>query len=82
MTYNGWTNYETWCVHLWLTNDEATDTDARGAARGGDQQLRGYVEDLIGLDTAHGLATDLIGSALDDVNWQEIVNGLTEDDDD
>ena len=21
-TYNGWTNYETWCVKLWLDNDE------------------------------------------------------------
>ena len=22
--YNGWANYETWCVHLWQTSDEAT----------------------------------------------------------
>jgi hypothetical protein len=21
-TYNGWTNYETWCVNLWLSNEE------------------------------------------------------------
>jgi len=23
--YNGWHNYETWCVNLWLTNDQGTD---------------------------------------------------------
>lgn len=22
--YNGWFNYETWCVNLWLTNEEGT----------------------------------------------------------
>ena len=21
--YNGWTNYETWCVNLWLENEES-----------------------------------------------------------
>ena len=25
--YNGWANYETWCVNLWLTNEPTTDED-------------------------------------------------------
>jgi len=31
--YNGWTNYETWCVNLWLTNDQSTDTHWHIAAQ-------------------------------------------------
>lgn len=23
-TYNGWANYETWCVNLWLENEQST----------------------------------------------------------
>lgn len=33
MAYNGWTNYETWCVHLWLTNEEGTYNHCRELAR-------------------------------------------------
>lgn len=22
MSYQGWTNYPTWCIHLWITNEE------------------------------------------------------------
>ena len=25
--YNGWENYETWNVNLWLTNEESTDSE-------------------------------------------------------
>lgn len=28
-TYNGWTNRETWAFHLWITNEQATDQEAR-----------------------------------------------------
>ena len=24
--YNGWTNYETWCVNLWITNEQSSDS--------------------------------------------------------
>lgn len=31
--YNGWKNYETWCVHLWLTNEEPSYRYWREEAR-------------------------------------------------
>lgn len=32
-SYNGWTNYETWVVHLWLTNSYRTYFYWRGQAK-------------------------------------------------
>ena len=34
-TYNGWANYETWNVALWLGNDESMYNLARGFAEHG-----------------------------------------------
>jgi hypothetical protein len=31
--YNGWENFETWCVHLWLTNEEGSYRYWRDEAR-------------------------------------------------
>jgi hypothetical protein len=32
-SYNGWSNYETWCVNLWLTNEEGSDSYCRELAQ-------------------------------------------------
>lgn len=32
MSYNGWSNYETWCVNLWLSNEEDSYNDLRNMA--------------------------------------------------
>lgn len=32
-TYNGWTNYETWAVALWIDNDQYTAERAREMTR-------------------------------------------------
>jgi hypothetical protein len=32
-TYNGWTNYETWLVNLWLDNDQGTQEAIREMAQ-------------------------------------------------
>lgn len=36
--YNGWTNYETWNVNLWLENDEESYNHWRVAARAAIEQ--------------------------------------------
>lgn len=32
-SYNGWSNYETWVVNLWLGNDEGSYTTCRSLAQ-------------------------------------------------
>lgn len=32
-TYNGWSNYESWCVALWLDNEESTQRYWREATQ-------------------------------------------------
>lgn len=81
-TYNGWTNYETWCVSRWLNNDEplydmvmeivgtvAPDMLARS--------IRDMVEDMNPLATV-GMYSDLIGYSLQKVNWDEIARLFAE----
>ena len=33
MSYNGWSNYETWCVRLWIDNEQSSIDSWREIAR-------------------------------------------------
>lgn len=77
MSYNGWTNYETWLVAVWLDNEEPSyhavreavrDSGPRNAAKA----IRELVEELVLPPGNGGLAHDLITGALSEVNWSEI----------
>ena len=83
--HNGWTNYETRLVNLWLTNDEYTEEGLRMAVRyGGHKGAEQYVDELL---YESGIASgtmwyDLITSCLSDVDWREIAGHYQDDTDD
>ena len=96
--YNGWTNYETWAVSLWLDNEQSSYLYWREQAarhrKGGPNssqvrdgiwtveeaarfnladQVKEEVTDASPLCEA-SLYTDLLGAALSEVDWLEIVD--------
>jgi hypothetical protein len=87
--YNGWANYETWVVKLWLDNEEASYRywveEARcwhgrddGAAPGLARRLKDELTEAAPLDQP-SLYSDLLWAALDEVDWLEIAESYLED---
>ncbi len=80
--YNGWTNYATWNVHLWLTNDPHTEAAVRALAQRAPslyvaaQAVRTFVEDHNPLAEHASLYTDLLGSALGSVDWDAVARAF------
>ena len=90
MSYNGWTNYETWNVNLWLGNEEGSYNYWQEQARelGNVTDLASALESEI-MDNAPelpGLYGDILTANLQTVNWREIAESMLgdidEDDDD
>lgn len=88
-TYNGWRNYETWNVALWLNNQEAYYNDIRHIVRLAQRheyadelpaRFRDYVEQIVlGDNPGTGPQVDLLTHALDRVDWDAVVGSFTED---
>lgn len=77
--YNGWTNYETWNVQLWLDNEEADADEMRRLAKENKKdphelagKIQDYIVDSSPLDEVASLYADLLNAAFSNVNWYEI----------
>ncbi len=83
--YNGWTNFETWCVSLWIDNDPGSYEMAREIIKGvqsiGDaaEALQDWIEEDNPLQDQASLYADLLNAALRQVNWYEIVESYKDE---
>lgn len=82
MSYNGYKNYETWCICLWIDNDEGM------AQRWGDRARDLHKQDAKGWVTAlademkdafdneapelSGFWSDIFRSAFNEIDWVEV----------
>lgn len=81
--YNGYTNYETWNIALWMDNDQGEQDYWISQAEQADDVyeleviLKEYYQEQ--MPQLHGTWADLLQSALDSVNWREIAENLWEE---
>jgi hypothetical protein len=85
MSYNGYENYQTWAVALWLDNDESTSeliSDIIKCARSdydAADQLRDLIEEMNPLADQASMFTDILSSALSNVSYIEIIKSHKEE---
>jgi len=92
MTYNGWSNYETWVVNLWIDNEQSSQEMWRHIAIGAwedthynSQDSRIKLAEIL-KDThesespeLEGMYADLLNAALGEVDWLELADNMLSD---
>ena len=82
MAYNGWSNYETWNLHLWLSNDEGSQAMAEELCQGVElheaaDRLQHWADEYVaGLGLAPSFASDLLVASLSSVDWHELAEAF------
>jgi len=96
--YQGWTNYETWAVNLWIENDENISNQFHDRAIHWDKEkstseywtqkesakfnlsdeIKDFVEEESPLADEASMYTDLLNSAIEEVNYHEIAEAKLE----
>lgn len=66
MSYNGWSNRETWLVNVWFNPESREDVE----------NARYFLEEQYD-DIPDGVLKDMI--ALDEVNWNELLEHFEEE---
>ena len=84
-TYNGWTNYETWNVKLWLDNDQGEHDywllrswEVDGDVYALENELKDAVYENYP-DIPPSMYSDILNAGLSSVNWREIAEAMIED---
>ena len=91
MTYNGWTNYETWLTNLWFSDftdvfneftedgvfDDMTNDEIRTYVA---DYIEEYVNEYIDNNNSEdGFIADITGLFMSDVDWQDIAGHYVDD---
>ena len=93
MSYQGWSNYPTWDVALWLDNDEGLyhqqrewAEEAKEEAKHSERTVEGLLADKIKEfvedkkpELPNGMYSDMLTWAVHQVDWCEIATGILEE---
>lgn len=85
MSYNGWSNYETWNYKLWMDNDYGLYQYVQENARhyiGKTYEFSKFIEDMIEEqmpDLGASMFSDLLSSAFREINLYEIAENILSD---